>query len=56
MTDLERQEFTDRIRAMSDEEKTIAVSLMPDELLFNTLIDRYLYMCGSLDRIKEALQ
>lgn len=33
MSELEREEFTRRINGMSEEEKALAVSLMPSELL-----------------------
>ena len=33
MSELEREEFTRRINGMSDEEKRLACSLMPSEIL-----------------------
>lgn len=42
MSDLEREEFICRIKAMSDEEKMLACSLMPSEILADEVKHRLL--------------
>ena len=42
MSELEREEFVSRIKAMSEEEKILACSLMPSEILVLELGKRLL--------------
>lgn len=56
MTELERKELTDRVLAMSEDEKILTVSLMPTELLFEQLYQNYWNMNNRLNQISEVLQ
>lgn len=55
MSELEKKEFRDRIKALTSEEISEAVQLLPDEQLWNELFRRNTKMLQRINKIEEVL-
>lgn len=55
MSELEKKEFKERIKALSDEEVLETVKLLPDDCLWNELFRRNTKMLQRVNQIEEVL-
>lgn len=55
MTELEKKEFKERIKALSNEETLETVKLIPDECLWDELFRRNTMMMQRINQIEEVL-
>ena len=56
MYKLEKEEFTQRMRALSDEEKEIALKTMSNEMLMDELNRRLTIMTDNISMVRDILK
>lgn len=55
MSDLEKKEFKERIKALSDEEVLETIKLLPDEILWEELFRRNTRILQRINQIEEVI-